>query len=482
MNNKFFLLFILLGAFVVRLYGFSQPIADWHSWRQADTSSVSRYFSEYGFDLLHPRYHDLSNVPSGLNNPEGYRFVEFPLYNALQAGFFQIFGVLSIEEWGRLVSIGFSLAGIYFLYSIVMQHTDRRTALLSAFFYAFLPFSIFYSRTILPDTAMVSASLGGIFFFGRFLSSSDSTKKKTNSWLYFVLTFLFTSAALLMKPYAVFFALPMGILAYQQYGFTLWRQWKIWLLAVLCVVPLVLWRLWIQQFPEGIPVSAWLFNGNGIRFRPSFFRWMLYERTTKLIAGYTGIILLLLGTIYLVKQKSRLLLGSFVVSSILYVTIFATGNVQHDYYQIVIMPTIAILFGLGGSYLLQRTTKVLGISLGGIIFVVLTLSAFFFSFQQVKEYYRINDAIVIAGMAVDARVPKDALVIANNNGDTSFLYHTKRRGWASFQNDIPVMRDKLGADYLVLLHPSVQDRELGQQFKKIAEEKEYILFDLRLKP
>ena len=73
------LLFIILGAFIVRLYRFNGPVADWHSWRQADTSAVSRNFAKYGFDLLHPKFEDISNVASGLDNPKGYRFVEFPI-------------------------------------------------------------------------------------------------------------------------------------------------------------------------------------------------------------------------------------------------------------------------------------------------------------------------------------------------------------------------------------------------------------------
>ena len=40
------LIFILFLGLVLRLYRFDNPIADWHSWRQADTSSVSREFAQ----------------------------------------------------------------------------------------------------------------------------------------------------------------------------------------------------------------------------------------------------------------------------------------------------------------------------------------------------------------------------------------------------------------------------------------------------
>src|SRR3989344_559689 len=113
------LFLILFFGFLVRLYKFSAPIADWHAWRQTDTSAVSRFFVKDGFDVFHPRYYDLSNVPSGLHeNPQGYRFVEFPIYNVMQAGLFKLFGILTIEEWGRIVTILFSLFSSVFLYLI----------------------------------------------------------------------------------------------------------------------------------------------------------------------------------------------------------------------------------------------------------------------------------------------------------------------------------------------------------------------------
>ena len=51
---------ILVIAFFLRLYKINNPLADWHSFRQADTAAVTRYYVENGIDLLNPRYHDVS--------------------------------------------------------------------------------------------------------------------------------------------------------------------------------------------------------------------------------------------------------------------------------------------------------------------------------------------------------------------------------------------------------------------------------------
>ena len=54
---------IIIIAFVARLYRINNPIADWHSWRQADTSAVTRRYVSEGVNLLYPKYDDLSSIP-----------------------------------------------------------------------------------------------------------------------------------------------------------------------------------------------------------------------------------------------------------------------------------------------------------------------------------------------------------------------------------------------------------------------------------
>ena len=240
--------------------------------------------------------------------------------------------------------------------------------------------------------------------------------------------------------------------------------------------PLFFWRLWIQNFPAGIPASGWLLNGNGIRFRPSFFRWIFYERLTALISGYFGVIILISGILNLKQYKDRLFIATFGVSSLLYVTVFATGNVQHDYYQILIMPTVSIFFALGAIFLYRYKYK--SLEVGKAILVLSLISLFVLGWNQVKDYFNINNpSIIAAGAAVDRLTPKDAKIIAIYNGDTTFLYQTKRKGWASFEKSIPEMV-KMGADYLVLANPTPVDLGLGNTYQIIEKTSQYVIFKL----
>jgi len=472
----FLLIAIFTLGFAVRLYRFNNPIADWHSWRQADTSSVSRNFVDHGFDLLHPRFDDISNVPTNkYDNPNGYRFVEFPIYNIFQAIGYKYFGILNLEEWGRLVSIVGSLFSALFIYKIISKRFNFVAGFWATFFFLFIPFNIYYSRTILPDPLMVTASLGSIYFFQNWIL------KKKNYLLDhdLIIALIFSVSALLLKPYAAFFMLPIFYLAYEKYGKKLFTNKQILIFGVLSIVPLLLWRYWMQQYPEGIPQSNWLFNGNHIRFRPSFFYWIVYERFSKLILGFFAVPIFVFSFIKNIN-KDFWFAFSFLASSAIYLSTLATGNVTHDYYQILIIPSIAIMLGLGANNLLsfKRINKYISL----VILIVLISLSFLVSGNYIKDYFNINEiAIVHAGQAVDRLAPKNAKVIANYNGDTSFLYQTKRKGWASFEKSVPELM-QMGASYLILINPTLVDLEIGKTYKISEVTKEYVIFDLLKKP
>jgi hypothetical protein len=479
------LILVFAVGFLVRLYRFDNPVADWHAFRQSDTNAVSTIFAREGVNFLYPKYFDISNIQSGKDNPEGYRFVEFPIYNAVQVGLFGLLGwLVTLEQSGRLISIFATLAGAYFVYLLMKKYANGMAAFFAAFFYLFLPFSIFYGRTILPDPSMTASLLGGIYFFDKWLESSAKLKVK-NSKLqfkvksFFILSIMFTALALLLKPYALFFVLPMVYLAWKKFGFGLIKKWQLWILAVFSVAPLLVWRWWIGHFPEGIPASAWLFNGDGIRFRPAFFRWIGFERITKLILGYAGILLVVGGAWHVVRNKNAGFFLSFVLSSAIYVSVMATGNVRHDYYQIAIIPTISIFGGLGVLGLLGVFRR-FNIWLGYFVCFVIIAVSFWLSWVQVRDYFNINDrGMVAAGKKADEILPEDAIVIAPYDGSTTLLNITARRGWPTFQEPIEKLIER-GATHLVIANPTPSDFEgFGKTYQEIASSKEYLI--LRLK-
>lgn len=478
---------IIILGFFLRLYRVDNPIADWHSWRQADTSSVTREFVRNGYDLLHPRYHDLSNVPSGLDNPEGYRFVEFPIYNLASGLTYQVLASsVTIEVAGRLVTIFASLISIFFIFGIVRRYSSVTAGLFAAFFYAVLPFNIYYGRTILPDPSMTASYLGAIYFFILWADAYVRKDSKIISVITFVLSLLFSVTALLLKPFAGFFLLPLVVISYQAFGISMLKRWQLYLYGLLSLVPLVLWRLWIVQFPEGIPVNDWLLNGGNIRFTGAYFFWIFADRLGRLILGYWGIGLLCLGIftllvkqdLYSLRKGKSIVFLSFLISSLLYVVIVARGNVQHDYYQIPIVPSLVMLCGIGAGLLFKPAEKYSAIATRILLVSIIGFTCMF-GWYHVRDYFNINNpSIVIAGQAVDRLVPASAQILTFYNGDTSFLYQTGRSGWASPQDSMEVLIQK-GADYLVIDNPTDDHRTgLGKQYEVVESTDQYLILKL----
>jgi 4-amino-4-deoxy-L-arabinose transferase-like glycosyltransferase len=328
--NQYVLLFVIIVlGFWLRLYRIESPVADWHSWRQADTAAVARSFYQEGFNPFIPKYDDMTGVSEfNLENPNRYRFVEFPIYNSLVYFAYLLNGGVD-ERLARLVSILFSLGSIIILFLLVRRIWGKLEGVLAALLFAVLPYNVFYSRTILPEPALVFFYLGALYFVDRYTLENKK-------WLIIIGTFM-TICALLVKPFAIFFLLPLGYSYARSYG--VWPLQKRFVyFALLSALPLILWRIWIGQHPEGIPASSWLLNGNGIRLRPAFFRWIFADRLNREILSIAGGALFFLGVFLKAKRQTSWLLHFLLLSSCLYVVVVATGNVQHDYYQVVLVP------------------------------------------------------------------------------------------------------------------------------------------------
>lgn len=473
----FFFLFLLLG-FIARLYRIDNPVADWHSWRQADTSAVSRNFIKYGFDILHPRFDDLSNVASGLDNPNGYRFVEFPIYNFLQSAFFKVFGIFSLEVWGRLVSAISSIFSAIFIYLIFKKYLNEFGGFLSALFFLFLPFSIYYSRVILPEPLTIMTILGGIYFFDRWGEKVNSEPKTKSSFSCYLWSVVFFAAAILLKPYSLFFSLPIVYLAFKYFGARAFKRIDLWLFLLFALLPFILWRIWMLRFPEGIPAYSWLFNDGGIRFKGSFFYWIFAERLSRLILGYFGIALFFLGFMKLKEEKNYLFSLAFLLSSLIYLFTIAAGNVRHDYYQALIIPSVSLFLARGSLFLFssERENKIISRTL----FFIIILGMLAFSWYYVRDYFNVNNwDIVAAGKKADEVLPKNAKVIALYNGDTSFLYQTNRQGWPVFEKSIEELIN-MGAQYLIIATPTKNDFSgFGKTYKLVASSSSYLILKLK---
>jgi 4-amino-4-deoxy-L-arabinose transferase-like glycosyltransferase len=477
-SERFLLSIILILAFITRIYKIQIPLADHHSWRQSDTAAVARNFIKEGWHFLKPRIDNMAPLHPGKPNNERLFLVEPPIYNSLVAFVYKFFGLR--ESLARLVSIFFSLGSLIYLYLMAREYLGRRVAFLTAFFFALLPYSVFYSRVILPEPMMIFFSLGMMFWFAHWLE-----KANISHWS---LVIGHSMVAFTQKSFPIFLIIPMAYLAWKRFGFNFKKYFVLLFYCFIVLLPFFAWRFYISQYSEGVPAYDWLFNQGGIRFRPAFFWWIFGERIGKLILGFWGLPLFVLGLILRPNKKEGLFFYAWLVAVLLYFIVFAAGNVTHDYYQISFVPIASIFLAKGADFLLRAPEIFFKKSIRYSLFAICSLFMVAFSWHEVRGFYNIQGGVDLAGRAVDQLTPKDALVLTGDSNDATLLYNCNRYGWtggyaSSFPNlpeTIEKVRKMGGMVYVSTKFE--EDSEFGQymtqNYSVIERTNQYVIFSL----
>ncbi|MDO8269283.1 MAG: glycosyltransferase family 39 protein [Candidatus Levybacteria bacterium] len=462
---------IMFFGFWFRTYKIDNPIADWHSWRQADTAAVSRNFIKDGFNPLYPQYDALNPLnETGEPNPNRYFFAEFPLYNIITYYVYLNFGIH--EHYARMISVIFSTLTILFMYLLVQRYSSRWVALGAAALFAFLPYNVYYGRVTMADPLYIFFSVASLYLITKWL-------EKENILLMLIAAVSF-SLAVLTKPYALVLLLPISYLFYRKWGVKMIGRVGMYAFLVVALAPFMLWRYHIYQHPEGMFGTTWLYNEGNIRFTGAYFRWLVYDRMSRLIFATGGFVLFWIGIVKGFSKKSGYFYYFWLASIFAFFVVIAKGNVTHDYYQMPLVPIGCIFIALGFEYLLKSGQGIVMRGINSIVAVALVLFMFSFGWYEVRGYYNINHPeIVEAGKAVDRLLPKEALVIAPYDNDSAFLYQTNRHGFTYGGDKIPKYISE-GATHLVSVNFDDATNYWMQQCEILEKTDTYVIVDLKL--
>ena len=302
-----------------------------------------------------------------------------------------------------------------------------------------------------------------------------------------MIALIFSASALLIKPFAFFLFIPLLYLCFRNKGINIKSIIFLGIFFFLASLPLFWWRWWISHFPEGIPANLWLLNGDGIRFKGAFFFWLFADRLGRLILGFYGLPLLFLG-ILAKKSKEGILYHLWGISMLLYISVFATGNVRHDYYQVFTIPIISIYLAKGTMFIMEYGHNLPAKIKSLILAIVLVIFMEMFGWYYIRDFYNINHPeIVLAGHAVELKTPDNSLVVAPYGGDTAFLYQTRRAGWPIMEKSIAGMIE-MGAHFYVsvlfddttkeLMRDAVNPDLSKRLYKLIELDSKYVVIQL----
>jgi 4-amino-4-deoxy-L-arabinose transferase-like glycosyltransferase len=322
-------------ALVLRLYDLTDPPVDFHPARQYHSAIIARgLYTRWGGDYPDGQWQlNLAQETSEAR-------IEPPILEYLTA--FTYLAAGGEYLWiARIYSILFWLLGGAAVYLAGKEIGGELGSFIGVLYYLYLPFGVYASRSFQPDPLMVALTAFSIWTLMRWVGRPG--------WKRAIIAGLLCGAAILVKQVAIFYVL--GSLAGMVLGNLglrkALRSAQVWAMGILAVFPALLYNF------AGVFVSGSLRGQYSNRFYPElwidpgfYVRWIAKIDQT---VGLWAFLLALLGVLLVAGWKKRAVMAGFFVGYILYGFTFAHHISTHDYYQLPLIPMVALgITGLAG--------------------------------------------------------------------------------------------------------------------------------------
>ncbi len=410
---------VFLAGLALRLWGVTQPLLDFHSWRQTLTATVAKNFFTGDMNLFQP----------ATNWAVEYYEFEFPIYSYLVAILYKLFGFH--DSLGRVVSIAFGLGSMGFLYLLTKRFFDRSAALFAAGLFAVLPMAVFYTRTFMPESAMLFFSIAGLYFFSRWLDAGK--------WNDFFLAACAISLAFLIKLPTLFLGGPILFLAWLKLKGRMVLLPQFYLFLVILFLPAALWygHMGALHAQAHGGESIWLGNdklaNSSVLTDYKFYKLIFWTRLGEKMFAFTGFFFVILGLTTRMERREQYLFHIWFASVCVYFLIAAVGNKIHEYYQLPILPAgcalagkfLADFFAARQPKLNWKTDWKLGLVTLMLVFIPLH------SVYKLEKRLRFNTDYIVIGEKIKAHTGEDEWILLqdiNPNRPHTF-YYSDRKGW-----------------------------------------------------
>lgn len=409
---------LILGGLLLRIPHLTQGLVEFHGWRQADGAMVARNLVADGFDLLHPRIDWVADLP-------GHVGMELPLVPLLTSLLYAVFGEHLLL--GRLVSLAFLPPSSLLLYLLIRIDFGARVASATLFVFLTAPLAIFYSRTLMPESAMLCAMLAALYFARRWSLAGRERD--------FRLAVASAAMAMLLKLPAGVVLLPMALAARQRLGPRFLRSIRPWAALLAALAGPALWyahagALARAQEPfHFFGEENWLWaTGLGVLADPdSLVR--LAGRSFLLIVTPLAAAAAPFGLAPLWRSPARHFYLGW-IGGLLFATLLGwRGQVYHEYYQLALVPACALLAALGAARLargVEGRPAARRAALAGAAALQLALGVALAETRYLSERCW---HLWHAGLWVGTVTPAAGRLAVADGGDPVLIYASGKRGW-----------------------------------------------------
>jgi 4-amino-4-deoxy-L-arabinose transferase-like glycosyltransferase len=424
--------FILFLQIAVHVRYLNLPPIGFHQWRQTQTLSVARNFSEESMNFFLPRV-DNRGAETGITG------LEFPIVNYTIALGYRLFGFSHLL--GRLVIMLYScLALMACFFFIRTMFRSQVLAFFGTFFLIFSPLFCYYSINVLPDIP----SLAFIFLtLYAILKYEDS-----NQLQYFCLLCIALIIAALIK-ISAFVLLPFLLLKLTRNRYSR-SQITLHLEGIALVVVIVgVWYFYARYLSNTYHNFDFRLNSN-FPYDPyvafSVLKKVFIQWLPELYINYAQFILFCVGIYYLRRINNKTVqyfLLFYTLGYLAYMAVFLPMFQIHDYYAIPAIPLLIVLVTSGFQWMLEQSETRLWA--GRLTILLLMLVPVLGSVRALSRFEGAEkpwDLFTIENHLNMVLPNKQILIIAAGDDSPSiYLYFMHRKGWA--------VGDKISEDQLL---------------------------------
>jgi hypothetical protein len=347
-------LVFLVGGFGLRMLDLTDPPLDFHPSRQL-----------YSYTIARGLYYQMtSDADPVLRERAIHAGEETDRYEPrIQEGILAILYLLTGGErfWiARILTSLVWIAGGWILFCLASRMTTPVGALFSLGYYLFLPFAIQASRSFQPDILMILSIIATAYCLFRW--SEEET------WRWSLIAGLVGGFAVLVKAQGIFAVTAMAILTVliKKGFFKAVINPKIWVMAGLMIVIPAVYYLGPWVSGGGAYFANFTIAMSRLLQDPGF-----YVRWANFIHDFMDmgvIVLALLGSLLFNRSGRSIAFGLWIGYGVL--GLFFPWQIgTHDYYSLVLVPTVALGLAPIGSWLAETVQKQGWVLRGGFLLV-----------------------------------------------------------------------------------------------------------------